>query len=123
VFARVRHTGRRTGAIMLVDAQGRLAGLFTDSDLARLFESRRDDALDAPIAAVMTTNPVVVGPDERVGEAIELLKARKFSELPVVDSDGRPVGMLDITDLIGLDPTPATDETRPVLRLADRKTA
>ena len=59
----------------------------------------------------------------RVGEAIELLKARKFSELPVVDSDGRPVGMLDITDLIGLDPTPAAGETRPVLRLADRKTA
>jgi arabinose-5-phosphate isomerase len=42
VFARVRHTGRRTGAIMLTDADGRLAGLFTDSDLARLFEDRRD---------------------------------------------------------------------------------
>ena len=45
VFARARHSGRRTGAVMLVDADGRLAGLFTDSDLARLFERRRDDAL------------------------------------------------------------------------------
>ena len=123
VFAKVRHTGRRTGAIMLVDATGRLAGLFTDSDLARLFESRRDAALDAPIEAVMTKNPVVIAPDARLGEAIDLLKARKFSELPVVDADGRPLGMLDITDLIGLDPPGEASEIRPVLRLADRKTA
>ena len=123
VFATVRHTGRRTGAIILTDAEGRLAGLFTDSDLARLFEARRDAALDAPIAAVMTKDPVVIQPDARLGEAIELLKSRKFSELPVVDTDGRPVGMLDITDLIGLEPPPATAESRPVLRLADRKTA
>lgn len=123
VFARVRHTGRRTGAIMLVDAQGRLAGLFTDSDLARLFESRRDGALDSPIEAVMTRGPIVVTPDARLGGAIELLKGRKISELPVVDADGRPVGMLDITDLIGLEPAATAGESRPVLRLADRKTA
>lgn len=123
VFAKVRHTGRRTGAIMLVNARGQLAGLFTDSDLARLFESRRDAALDAPIETVMTKNPLVIAPDARIGDAIELLKARKFSELPVVDAEGKPVGMLDITDLIGLDPAPELTETRPVLRLADRKTA
>lgn len=123
VFAKVRHTGRRTGAIMLVDPDGRLAGLFTDSDLARLFESRRDEALDAPVGNVMTKNPVVIGPDARLGDAIELLRARKFSELPVVDEDGRPVGMLDITDLIGLDPPIGSGESRPTLRLADRKTA
>jgi arabinose-5-phosphate isomerase len=123
VFAQVKHTGRRTGAIMLVHPDGRLAGLFTDSDLARLFELRSDSALDAPIEQVMTKSPVVVGPDARLGEAIELLKSRKFSELPVVDADGKPVGMLDITDLIGLEPAPAVPESRPVLRLADRKTA
>ena len=123
VFAKVRHTGRRTGAIMLVDAGGRLAGLFTDSDLARLFESRRDGALDSPIAAVMTKSPVVIAPDARLGEAIDVLKSRKISELPVVDADGRPVGMLDITDLIGLEPAPPSVESRPVLRLADRKSA
>jgi arabinose-5-phosphate isomerase len=123
VFAKVRHTGRRTGAIMLTDAAGRFAGLFTDSDLARLFELRRDSALDAPIAAVMTKSPVVIAPDARLGEAIEILKSRKISELPVVDADGRPVGMLDITDLIGLEPAVSASESRPVLRLVDRKTA
>ena len=123
VFARVKHSGRRTGAIMVTDADGRLAGLFTDSDLARLFESRRDESLDAPIETVMTRNPVTIAPDARISEALEILKSRKFSELPVVDAEGRPVGMLDITDLIGLEPAPTLGESRPALRLADRKTA
>jgi len=119
VFAQVRHQGRRTGAIMLVDADGRLAGLFTDSDLARLFEQRNDVALDAPISQVMTKQPVVIGPAARMVEAMEILKARKISELPVVDSEGRPVGMLDITDLIGLEPADPAAQSRPVLRIAD----
>ncbi|MBA4064017.1 MAG: KpsF/GutQ family sugar-phosphate isomerase [Isosphaera sp.] len=123
VFARVRHAGRRTGAVMLTDADGRLAGLFTDSDLARLIETRRDAALDGPVGAVMTRDPAVTGPGERLGDAVDLMRGRKISELPVVDGDGRPVGMLDITDLLGLDPVPAAAETRPVLRLADRKSA
>jgi arabinose-5-phosphate isomerase len=123
VFARVRHTGRRTGAIMLVDADGRLAGLFTDSDLARLFENRQDETLDSPIANVMTRTPVVIEPDVRVSVALDVLKARKISELPVVDGDGRPVGMLDITDLIGLNPGAGLGETRPALRLVERKSA
>jgi arabinose-5-phosphate isomerase len=123
VFARVRHTGRRTGAIILVDAQGRLAGLFTDSDLARLFENRHDRALDGPIAEVMTRAPAVTSPETKVTVALDVMKARKFSELPVVDADGKPVGMLDITDLIGLDPATESADTRPRLRLADRKSA
>jgi arabinose-5-phosphate isomerase len=123
VFARVRHTGRRTGAIMLTDADGRLVGLFTDSDLARLFEARQDQALDAPIEQVMTRDPLVIAPEARLVEAIELLKTRKISELPVVDPDGCPVGMLDITDLIGYEPTSKLPETRPLLRLVDWKTA
>lgn len=123
VFARVRHTGRRTGAIILVDAQGALAGLFTDSDLARLFENRHDAALDGPISAVMTRTPAVTSPETKVTVALEVMKARKFSELPVVDANGKPVGMLDITDLIGLDPATESAESRPRLHIADRKSA
>jgi arabinose-5-phosphate isomerase len=123
VFAHAKHEGRRTGAIMLVDADGRLAGLFTDSDLARLFEKHSDALFDAPIAEVMTKQPVVVSPSARVTDALEILKVRKFSELPVTDADGRPVGMLDITDLIGLEPGSNAEQTRPTLRLADRLSA
>ena len=104
VFARARHAGRRTGAVMLVDDEGRLCGLFTDSDLARLIEARRDAALDRPIQEVMTAEPITIPQGVRVGDAVELLRRHRISELPVVDNDGKPVGLLDITDLIGIVP-------------------
>jgi arabinose-5-phosphate isomerase len=104
VFTSVRHHGRRTGAIMLTDEHGRLIGIFTDSDLARLFERRADEILDRPISEVMTKAPITVGPDVRMAEAMEILRTRKISELPVIDAAAQPIGVLDITDLIGLVP-------------------
>jgi arabinose-5-phosphate isomerase len=89
---------------MLVDETGRLRGLFTDSDLARLIEARRDDALDRPIAEVMTPNPLTVPLGARVVEAVEVMRRHKISELPVIDAHGCPVGLLDVTDLIGYAP-------------------
>jgi arabinose-5-phosphate isomerase len=102
VFARAHRHGRRTGAVLLLDDDGRLAGLFTDSDLARLIELRRDEALDRPIREVMTPDPLTLPLGSQVGEAIEILRRHKISELPVVDANSRPVGLLDITDLIGV---------------------
>jgi arabinose-5-phosphate isomerase len=101
VFARARHTGRRTGAVMLVSDDGKLAGIFTDSDLARLFERRADDRFDGPISAVMTKTPRTIHRAARMEEAVALMRAHKISELPVIDDDHRPVGLLDITDLLG----------------------
>ncbi len=97
--------GRRTGAIILTHEDGLLAGLFTDSDLARIFERRDDSALDRSISEVMTVHPLTIQADARIAEAIELLGRKKISELPVVDAAGRPVGLLDVTDLLGLMPT------------------
>jgi arabinose-5-phosphate isomerase len=91
--------------VLLVDDGGRLAGLFTDSDLARLLERRRDDALDEPISRVMTTDPATVPPGTAFDVVVELLTSRKISELPVVDDDGRPIGLIDITDVIGWMPS------------------
>ena len=118
VFAMARHGGRRTGAVMLTDAGGRLAGLFTDSDLARLFEDRADDAFDRPIAEVMTRDPLTLGCGAKMIDALDLLRLRKISELPIVDADGHPVGLLDITDVIGLpEIEPTADDPLPILRL------
>jgi arabinose-5-phosphate isomerase len=109
VFANVRLRGRRTGAVMLTDADGRLCGLFTDSDLARLFEQRRDAALDRPIRDVMTPDPVTIPTGSRVADAVDIMRQRKISELPVIDAAGRPAGLIDITDLIGLLPAEEND--------------
>jgi arabinose-5-phosphate isomerase len=112
VFGSKRSTGRRTGAVMIVNDQGHLTGIFTDSDLARLFESKRDDAFDRPIGEVMTRNPMSVMESARLTDAVDLLRGKKISELPILNRDGEPVGMLDITDVIG------TESPRPGLRVA-----
>ena len=85
---------------MLVDSLGRLSGIFTDSDLARLFERRAEHLLDRPIQEVMTCRPLAVTQEAGLYEGLELLRTHKISELPVLDHDGRPVGLLDITDLL-----------------------
>lgn len=100
VMIQLSRPGRRTGAVMLTNASGRLSGLFTDSDLARLFESRRDDQLDDAIQHVMTRNPVTIHPEALLPEAIRLMSDRHLSELPVIDADRCPIGLLDITDVL-----------------------
>ncbi|MFO0937258.1 MAG: CBS domain-containing protein [Gemmataceae bacterium] len=103
VFSRRNGGGRRTGAVMLIDEMGKLAGIFTDSDLARLFESKNDSAFDWPVRDVMTRDPLTVQASARLQDAVDLLRGKKISELPVVDELGRPIGLLDITDVIGTD--------------------
>ncbi len=104
VFIERRLPGRRTGAIMVVDPDEILRGIFTDSDLARLFESRRDDALDGPIRQVMTKRPTSAPIGSMLTDAVEIMAERKISELPVVDNAGRPLGLIDITDVVALFP-------------------
>jgi arabinose-5-phosphate isomerase len=98
--------GRRTGAIMVVDDMGKLVGIFTDSDLARLLEANRDDAIDGPLTDVMTRDPANVTVGELLPTACDVLSRLKISELPVVDQAGKPVGLIDITDVVGLEPAP-----------------
>ena len=104
VFVAAGRPGRRSGAILLIDGAGKLVGLFTDSDLARLLESGRDGQLDRPIAEVMTHRPTTVPSGSLLREAVELISSRKISELPVVDSALRPLGLIDITDVVALLP-------------------
>jgi arabinose-5-phosphate isomerase len=116
LLVEVAQPGRRSGAVMLVGQAQQLTGLFTDSDLARLLEQRRDDQFDRPANEIMTPNPITIGPDVKVAEAIDLMSARKLSELPVVDTAGVPIGLLDVTDLIGLGDR--LTDTRPKLRIS-----
>ena len=95
---------RRSGAVLVEDKDGVLLGIFTDSDLARLFERRRDAEIDRPIGEVMTPSPVKATVGDTLGEAVEAMKIRKISELPVVDREGRLVGLIDLTDIISMVP-------------------
>lgn len=93
---------RRPGALLLVDpGSGRLTGIFTDGDLRRLVT--RDPALlDQPVASLMTRTPTALPSDALVRDAVRLVREFRQDEIPVVDAEGRPVGILDVQDLITL---------------------
>ncbi len=116
VLVRISRPGRRTGAIMLTDDQQRLTGIFTDSDLARLLEQGRDDQLDVPIAQLMSRKFHTISPTAMLTEALQVLANYKISELPVIDDNNQPLGLVDITDVVDvrMDPPESTGEASEV---------
>ncbi len=102
VLHEVSHIKRRSGAVVLVDEQGKLSGIFADSDLRRLLTDGDGSVLSRPIAQVMTRNPKRVHQDALASEVMALMKARRIDEVPVVDDDGAPVGLIDVQDLVVL---------------------
>ncbi len=111
-------SGRRTGAILLIDDQQKLTGLFTDSDLARLLEQHREAQLDKPIQEVMTKQPISIPPELFLSEVVDLLSSKKISELPVVNKQHYPIGLIDITDVIGLEAAVEENPSNPTIKLS-----
>lgn len=89
----------RAGAISIVDESGRLVGLFTDGDLRRLL-GREQNVYPLAIGSVMTRRPTTIAPERLASEAARILREKKIDELPVVDGDGRVVGMVDVQDIL-----------------------
>jgi len=95
-------TPRRAGAVLLVDEQGALAGIFTDGDLRRLLVGHGPAALDKPVRDVMTASPKCLPDNALVRDAVQLMRESRLDELPVVRADGTPVGLIDVQDLVAL---------------------
>ncbi len=94
--------GRRPGAMLVVSpGDGSLSGIFTDGDLRRLV-LRDAKELDRPIAEVMTRKPRTLSSSALVRDAVLMVREHRQDEIPVVDEAGRPVGILDVQDLIAL---------------------
>lgn len=91
----------RAGAINIVDKKRRLVGIFTDGDLRRHLREN-ENVLTQPIKNIMTRNPLTVLPESLVAEGLRILRDKKIDELPVVDKNNHPVGMLDIQDIISI---------------------
>jgi arabinose-5-phosphate isomerase len=92
-------TQARAGSATVVDSRGRLAGIFTDGDLRRHLKSGQD-LLDSRVGDIMTRKPVTIRGDKLAAEGLEVLRSRKIDEMPVVDARGRPIGLLDVQDLL-----------------------
>ncbi len=97
-------TAARAGSATVVDGKGRLAGIFTDGDLRRHLKDagggKGYSLLDRHVCEVMTRKPVTVREQDLASEAFEVLRARRIDEVPVLDGKMRPVGLLDVQDLL-----------------------
>ena len=92
-------TRARAGSASVVDSRGRLIGIFTDGDLRRHLETDTN-LIERRVKDVMTKNPTTIRKDKLAAEAFDILRSKKIDEIPVVDDRRRPVGLLDVQDLL-----------------------
>jgi arabinose-5-phosphate isomerase len=91
-------TKARAGAAIIVDAAGKLAGVFTHGDFVRAFQ--KDAAIsNHAVSTYMTRNPVHVSADRLAPEVLAILEKHRVDDLVVVNARGDPVGMVDTQDL------------------------
>lgn len=89
---------RHIGAVLVV-ADGRLAGIFTERDVLSRVVARGLDPNDTALGTVMTPDPDTVSPDDTAFAALERMASRGYRHLPVVDASGTTVGIVSIRDL------------------------
>ena len=102
VLHEVSKIKRRSGAVVLVDDAGKVSGIFSDGDLRRVITDNDGSALRQSVCDVMTRNPKRIGGDQLASAALALMRQFRIDELPVVDESDRPIGMIDIQDLVVL---------------------
>ena len=91
---------KRHGAVMVVGKDGKLVGIITDADLRRLVTKQGKKAFEFKVADVMTANCKRIRADALASEATALFHKYRIDELPVVDSKDKPVGLIDVQDIV-----------------------
>jgi len=92
-------TRKRFGCVGVVDAKGRLCGIFTDGDLRRLLG--QDQAIGKyKIGQVMTANPIVLHEDELAVKAMKVMQDKRIFVLLVIDAKRHLIGLLHFLDLL-----------------------
>lgn len=91
---------KRHGAVMLTDAEGQLAGIVTDADLRRLMAQEGSQAFERRASDVMTAPCKRIRLDALASEATALFHKYRIDELPVVDAQDRPAGLIDVQDIV-----------------------
>ncbi len=88
----------KSGAVGVLDAQGKLAGIYTDGDLRRTLMLTSNLA-DCPLAGTMTPHPISISPNADVRDALDLYSRHNIDDLLVKDENGNLVGILDLQDI------------------------
>jgi len=92
-------TSKRLGTTLVLDQDGKLAGIFTDGDLRRIVE-KNEDFMKRTAREVMIPSPKTVKKDEMAEKAINMMESFKITSLPVTDSENNPIGILHIHDIL-----------------------
>ena len=91
-------TQAKSGSLSVVDARGKLVGVFTDGDFRRRMADD-EHLLAQPLREVMTRNPICIRDDALAAEALKIFDARNIDDLIVVNARREPVGLVDSQDL------------------------
>ena len=91
---------KRHGAVMVVDKEGKLAGIITDADIRRLMTRHGLKAFECEAGDVMTPDCKKIRADALAAEATAIFHKYRIDDLPVVDADDKPVGMIDVQDIV-----------------------
>ena len=98
----VKMTESRLGLVTLIDAGGAVVGVFTDGDLRRKLQSEGRTILDKTLEAIgFSKAPVTIDRDSLLNDAVKTFKKVELDSIVVVDGT-RPVGVLDVQDLVKL---------------------
>ncbi|HNX68005.1 MAG TPA: KpsF/GutQ family sugar-phosphate isomerase [Candidatus Omnitrophota bacterium] len=98
--ALLKITSSRAGGCTLVDPKGKLLGVFTDGDLRRHLRTQGEKILNHAVEKLATLKPRFIHRDKLAEEAFHIMESLRIDELPVVDDQGRVVGLLDVQDLM-----------------------
>ena len=91
-------TRAKSGSLSVVNARGKLTGVFTDGDFRRHMATD-GNLLAQPLKKVMTRNPICIREDALAAEALKIFNERNIDDLIVVNAKREPVGLVDSQDL------------------------
>ena len=93
-------TEHKVGSVMIPNADGSPAGIFTERDVLNLCAEGRTDFAKMSIRPCMTCDMTTGNPSETVSEVLAIMTAKRFRHMPVVDDDGKLIGVVSIGDLV-----------------------
>ncbi len=91
---------KKLGFTAVCEDDGRLRGIITDGDLRRAMIKHRDQVFDLKACDMMTANPKTISSDSLAAQALKLMEKHSISDLMIVDNRHRPVGLIDLKDLL-----------------------
>jgi arabinose-5-phosphate isomerase len=95
----VEITSKRLGLALVVDQDGKLAGIYTDGDLRRTVE-KGNDFLTKPISAYMGGSPKTIDADALAEKALAIMEKHSITSLAIVDDSDRPTGIVHLHDIL-----------------------